>query len=87
VEVEVSNIEKISVSTIELAEHKRTIFKAVSGLLLLLAGIIFREEIHNTPYHIAEYSIFGTAYLIVGWKVLSSAVKNIIRGRCLTSSF
>jgi len=87
VEVEENNIEKGMVSTSELAEHKWAIIKAVSGLLLLLVGIIFREEIHNTPYHIAEYLIFGTAYLIVGWKVISSAVQNIIRGQVFNEQF
>ncbi len=87
VEVEENNKEKILVSTNELKENKWTIIKAVSGFLFLLAGIIFREEIHNTPYHIAEYLIFGTAYLIVGWKVISSAVKNIIRGQLFNEQF
>ena len=55
---------KFFVSTSELAENKWTIIKAVSALLLLLAGINFEKEIHSTPYHIAEYAVFITAYLI-----------------------
>ena len=79
--------EKTIVSTSELAENKWTIIKAVSGILLLIAGMIFEKEIHNTPYHIAEYLVFGTGYLIVGWKVISSAVKNIIRGQFFDEQF
>ena len=78
---------KTLVSTNELAENKWTIYKAVSGILLLLAGIIYRDEIHGTPYHIAEYLVFGIAYLIVGWKVISSAGKNIIRGQVFNEKF
>lgn len=87
VEVETIDKEKSLVSTSELAENKVAIIKAVSGLLLLIAGIIFKDEIHNTPYRMAEYLVFGTAYLIVGWKVISSAVKNIIKGQVFNEQF
>ncbi len=85
--VEDSDKEKAIVSTSELVENKWTIIKAVSGLLLLIAGMVFEEEIHNTPFHIAEFLVFGTGYLIVGWKVISSAVKNIIRGQFFDEQF
>jgi Cd2+/Zn2+-exporting ATPase len=75
------------ISIRELTENKGTIIKAVSGLLLLLAGIIFEDKIHNTPNQIAEYIVFGTAYLIVGWGVIASAVKNIIRGQVFNEHF
>ena len=87
VEVEDNDKEKTIVSTSELAENKWTIIKAVSGLFLLLAGIIFEKEIHNTPFHIAEYFVFGTGYLIVGWKVISTALNNIIRGKFFDEQF
>ena len=88
-EVELEDIDqaKSIVSTSELAENKWTIVKAVSGLLLLIAGMIFEEEIHNTPFHVAEFLVFGTGYLIVGWKVISSAVKNIVRGQFFDEQF
>jgi len=88
-EVVVEDIEQASklVSTGELAENKWTIIKAASGLILLIAGLVFEEEIHNTPIHIAEFLVFGTGYLIVGWGVLSSAVKNIIRGQVFNEQF
>jgi Cd2+/Zn2+-exporting ATPase len=88
-EVELEDIdkEKAIVSTSELAENKWTIVKAVSGLLLLIAGMVFEKEIHNTPFHIGEYLVFGTGYLIVGWKVISSAVKNIVRGQFFDEQF
>lgn len=78
---------KSFVSTSELAENKWTIVKAVSALFLLLSGIIFEKEIHNTPYHIAEYAVFITAYLIAGWKVITKAAKNIFKGRIFDENF
>ena len=87
VEIEDGDVEKAIVSTSELVENKWTIIKAVSGLLLLIAGLVFEDEIHNTPFHIAEFLVFGTGYLIVGWKVISSAVKNIVRGQFFDEQF
>lgn len=88
-EVELEDIdkEKAIVSTSELVENKWQIIKAISGILLLIAGMVFEKEIHNTPFHIGEYLIFGTGYLIVGWNVIASAVKNIIRGQVFNEHF
>jgi len=87
VEVEDSDKRETIVSTSELAENKWTIIKVISGLLLLVTGMVFDSEIHNTPFHIAEFLVFGTGYLIVGWKVISSAVKNIVRGQFFDEQF
>jgi len=89
VEVEAKDSERTNVliSGSELAENKTAFIKAVSGLLLLLAGILFKDQLHNTPFHSAEYAVFVTAYIIVGWKVIASAVKNIIRGRVFDEQF
>ena len=88
-EVEVQDIYKENklVSVNELAENKGTIIKAASALALLIIGIIFEEKLHNTPFEIAEYAVYITAYLIVGWKVIASAVKNIIRGQFFDEQF
>lgn len=75
------------VSAGELAENRTSIIKAVSGIFLLLSGMIFKDELHNTPYHFAEYTVFVTAYLIVGWNVIGSAVKNIMRGQVFNEHF
>lgn len=79
--------EKTLVSVSELAENKWTIIKAVAGLVLLIIGLIFEDVLHNTPYQIAEYALYVTAYLIVGWKVITSAVRNIIRGQFFDEQF
>lgn len=87
VEFEDADKEKTIVSVSELAENKWTIIKAVIGLALLLVGLIFEENLHNTPFHLAEYAVFVIGYLIVGWGVLSSAMKNIIRGQVFNEQF
>lgn len=87
VEIEDYDKGKTLVSTSELSENKWTIIKAVSAILLLVFGLIFEEELHGTPYHIAEYVVFVTAYLIVGWKVIAAAIKNIIRGQVFNEHF
>lgn len=87
VELEDKDKKKTSFATSELAENKWTIIKVASGLLLLIAGMIFEKEIHNTPFHIAEFLVFGTGYLIVGWNVISTAAKNIIRGQFFDEQF
>lgn len=88
-EVVVEDIGKVStiVSKSELAENKWTLVKAGAGLVLLLTGLIFEQWLHNTPYEVAEYAVFITGYLIVGWKVLASAVRNIIRGKFFDEQF
>jgi Cd2+/Zn2+-exporting ATPase len=49
--------------------------------------MVFEDFLHNTPYHFLEYIVFGTAYLITGWKVLAAAGKNIIRGQIFNEHF
>jgi Cd2+/Zn2+-exporting ATPase len=87
VEIEPDDKGKAKVSVSELAENRKTIIKAVLGILLLVSGIVFEDFLHNTPYHYLEYLVFGAAYLITGWKVLESAGKNIVKGRVFNEHF
>lgn len=87
VEIEENIEEKRLVTTSEIEENKWAIIKAVSATLLLLAGIIFKDELYGTPFHIAKYLVFTVAYLIAGWEVIASAVRNIIRGRVFNEHF
>src|SRR5690349_59807 len=45
--------------------------------ILYLSGLIFEQQLHNTPYSIGEYLIFIPAYLLSGWGVLKTAGRNI----------
>lgn len=59
----------------------------VIATVLFLIGLIFNESLHNTPYAIAEYAVLIPAYLISGWSVLSTAGRNILRGRIFDENF
>ena len=56
-------------------------------LFLLVLGSIFEEALHNTPFHMAEYVVFISAYLLSGWSVLKTAGRNILRGRVFDEMF
>ncbi len=71
----------------ELIENKNELIKIFVTLLLLAVGLIFEEEIHNTPYHIAEYLVFLPAYLISGWGVLKGAVRSATKGKVFNELF
>jgi Cd2+/Zn2+-exporting ATPase len=56
-------------------------------VVLFVGGLIFEEKLHNTPYSIGEYLVFIPAYLLSGWNVLTSASRNILRGRVFDENF
>ncbi|MFE4105016.1 heavy metal translocating P-type ATPase [Almyronema epifaneia] len=57
------------------------------ALVLFLVGLVFNQPLHNTPLAIAEYAVLMPAYLISGWSVLTTAGKNILRGRLFDENF
>ncbi|NOZ35501.1 MAG: cadmium-translocating P-type ATPase [Chlorobi bacterium] len=79
--------EKDKVKQSIFSENRNTILTASIGILLIIPGIIYQDLLHNTPYHFAEYLLFVTAYLIVGWKVIVLAGKNIIKGQVFNEHF
>ena len=56
-------------------------------VVLFFAGLIFKSSLHSTPYGFGEYLVFIPAYLLSGWKVLSSAGRNVFRGRVFDENF
>ncbi|MGK7872627.1 MAG: heavy metal translocating P-type ATPase [Xenococcaceae cyanobacterium] len=66
---------------------KKELTPIVLVIILFLVGLIFEEQIHTTPYSLGEYLIFIPAYLLSGWKVLTSAGRNILRGRIFDENF
>ncbi|OKH50280.1 cadmium-translocating P-type ATPase [Calothrix sp. HK-06] len=62
---------------------------AVVGLVIVLfaVGFIFDKQLHNTPYSIGEYLVFVPAYLLSGWGVLTSAGRNILKGKVFDENF
>ena len=69
------------------AEHKEILLRVAGGLVLLLFGLLFEDRLHATPWHVAEYLVFGAAYLISGWDVIRMAVNNIRRGQVFDEYF
>ncbi len=57
------------------------------ALVLFIVGLIFNQPLHDTPGAIAEYAVLIPAYLISGWSVLTSAGRNILRGKIFDENF
>lgn len=66
---------------------KQELIPVILVVLLFVGGLIFEEKLHNTPYSIGEYLVFIPAYLLSGWNVLTSAGRNILRGRFFDENF
>lgn len=69
-----------------LETKKEFIIIIFAGLLLLL-GIVFGKQLASTPFSIAEYLVFISAYFISGKSVLIKAVKNIFHGKIFDENF
>ncbi len=70
----------------EKAEKNKLWIVGSAGILLLI-GLIFNDSLHRTPFSWAEYAVLLPAYLLVGWPVIASAVKRLLRGRLFDESF
>jgi Zn2+/Cd2+-exporting ATPase len=57
------------------------------AVILFAIGLIFNQPLHNTQGAIAEYAVLIPAYLISGWSVLTSAGRNILRGKIFDENF
>ncbi len=57
------------------------------ALVLTTLGVIFQDTLQDTPLQLAEYAVFLTAYVLVGWSVLYKAAQNIVRGRVFDEMF
>ncbi len=70
----------------EMNIRKELIFIFSSAALFVL-GIIFRNELHNTPYSAGEYAVFMSSYLLSGGRILYSAGRNIRHGKVFDENF
>ena len=57
------------------------------ALLLFILGVVFNGALHNTPYSVAEYAVLLTAYLLVGWRVVWTALRNFTHGQIFDENF
>ena len=66
---------------------RREVIPLSIAIALFLIGLIFNQPLHDTPGAIAEYAVLIPAYLISGWSVLTSAGRNILRGKIFDENF
>lgn len=85
-DVKLRKIEGCRVLTEEAEEQNKLWLIAGAGVLFLI-GLIFNEQLHRTFFSWGEYLVLITAYLLVGWPVVASAVKKVVRGQLFDESF
>lgn len=71
----------------EMSLNRKQQIRLVVATLLFALGSIFNRALHDSPYSIAEYAVLLSAYFLVGFPVLSSAVKSIIKGQVFNEMF
>jgi Cd2+/Zn2+-exporting ATPase len=89
-EVEPS-VELVPVSRKKAEVEKATISwpaaRIIASAVLLAVGLIFEGDLKASPGAWARWAIFLTAYVLVGWEVLSTAFKNLLHGRLFDEMF
>ena len=68
-------------------EAKGRLFAVIVASILLAAGILFRDVLHSTPYAWGEYLTLLTAYLLVGGRIVQTALSNLLRGNIFDEHF
>ncbi|MFH0942317.1 MAG: heavy metal translocating P-type ATPase [Chloroflexota bacterium] len=66
---------------------RRELAFIIPALLLMVGGIIRHYVLGRSGYDGAEYAIFLLAYGIAGWPTLTTAARNIARGRFFDEYF
>ena len=66
---------------------RQELLRIGAATVLLIVGLAMKESLHNTPYAAAEHIVFGVAYLLSGWGVLTSAGRNILRRQFFDETF
>jgi len=87
IEPEVEIVEDADNEAEEEFNVKRELLKIFVIISFLVVGIIYKEDLHNTQYHAAEYLVFVTIYLLSGWAVLKTAAMNIVKGQVFNEQF
>lgn len=64
-----------------LAEQRHALIRIGIASILLILGLVFEKRLHRESYGLLEYAIYLPAYLLVGYGVLWSALKNTAHGK------
>jgi Cd2+/Zn2+-exporting ATPase len=86
-DVKVVDLDKGSDDGEDEFDARRSLILLSISIFIFVFGLFFREKLHDTPFHIAEFALFIPIYLLSGWKVLSSAFKNIRHGKVFDENF
>jgi len=87
VEPDVSILSNSEGTAEDFFDIRRELTPIIIAAALFFVGLIFGEQLRATPLGLGEWLIFGIAYLISGWRVLSSAFRNITRGQIFDEHF
>jgi len=63
------------------------LIRLIVAAVLFVAGSVFNQALHDTPYSVAEYIVLLSAYFLVGAPVLATAFRNIARGQLFNEMF
>ncbi len=66
---------------------KQEIIPVTVSVILFVLGLIFYDFLHSTPFSIGEYLVLIPAYFVSGWSVLTTAGRNILRGKIFDENF
>ena len=69
------------------SKSRRHIIVLSIAAVFLVIGTAFNKALHNTPFSIAEYTVLIPPFILVGWPVILSAVRNILKGRFFEENF
>ena len=87
-DVRVTEAEEMGESSeVKTFTYRRELIRIGAALLIFIFGLLFKKQLHDTPFNFAEYAVFLTAYLLSGWEVLYTAGRNILRGKVFDEHF
>jgi Cd2+/Zn2+-exporting ATPase len=72
---------------LEETGEKNRLYLIGTASILTAAGFFFNTALHHTSYNWAEYTVLLAAYLLVGGKIVWTALKNLTRGRVFDENF
>ncbi len=66
---------------------KKQLLPIIIIFLLYIPGVVFEKQLHSNFNDIFEYIIFIGIYIIAGWKVLSTSIRNLFKGKIFDEYF
>ena len=70
-----------------LIDIQRELLPLIISSVFFILGLIFYKGLAATQFRLGEYLVFGFAYLISGWEVLSRTLKDVIKGKLFDENF